>query len=313
MKKKALIIGISGQDGIYLSKILLSKNYNVYGITRGNKKNLIKSNLINKLKLFILKDLKEKNFLPVLRKYYDEIYFLGGQSNVKKSYYLQEETYKSQIEPVKIILEFIRKQKKKSKFLFAASSDMYGQKKTKKKVKEVDDKSPISPYAMSKLICFEIIKTYRNMFNLPVCSAILFNHESKYRNKDYVFPKILRMVERISKNKKLKIQLGNINIKRDWGWAPEYMYGCYKIINSKNIEDYNIATGSSTSLKNVISLAFKEKNLNYKNYLKIDKKFIRQFEISENYADISKIKKKLKWHPHIKYKQIINKLFEYGK
>ena len=113
MKKKALIIGIGGQDGIYLSKILLSKNYNVYGITRGNKKNLIKSNLINKLKLFILKDIKEKNFLPVLRKYYDEIYFLGGQSNVKKSYYLQEETYKSQIEPVKIILEFIRKQKKK--------------------------------------------------------------------------------------------------------------------------------------------------------------------------------------------------------
>ena len=136
MKKKALIIGISGQDGIYLSKILLSKNYNVYGITRGNKKNLIKSNLINKLKLFILKDIKEKNFLPVLRKYYDEIYFLGGQSNVKKSYYLQEETYKSQIEPVKIILEFIRKQKKKSKFLFAASSDMYGQKKTKKRLKK---------------------------------------------------------------------------------------------------------------------------------------------------------------------------------
>ena len=121
------------------------------------------------------------------------------------------------------------------------------------------------------------------------------------------------MVERISKNRKLKIKLGNINIKRDWGWAPEYMHGCYKIINSKNIEDYNIATGSSTSLKNIISLAFKEKNLNYKNYLKIDKKFIRPFEISENYADISKIKKKLKWYPHIKYKQIINKFFVYGK
>ena len=126
---------------------------------------------------------------------------------------------------------------------------MYGQKKTKKKFKEIDDKSPISPYAMSKLICFEIIKSYRNMFNLPVCSAILFNHESNYRNKDYVFPKILKMIERISKNRKLKIKLGNINIKRDWGWAPEYMHGCYKIINSKNIEDYNIATGSSTSLK----------------------------------------------------------------
>ena len=151
------------------------------------------------------------------------------------------------------------------------------------------------------------------MFNLPVCSVILFNHESHYRNKDYVFPKILKMVQRISKNRKLKIKLGNINIKRDWGWAPEYMYGCYKIINSKNIEDYNIATGSSTSLKNIISLAFKEKNLDYKDYLKIDKKFIRSFEISENYADISKIKKKLKWYPQIKYKKIINKLFAYGK
>ncbi len=313
MKKKALIIGISGQDGIYLSKILLSKKYNVYGITRGNTKNLIKSNLINKLKLFVLKDINDKNLLSVLKKFYHEIYFLGGQSNVKKSYNLQEETYNSQIEPVKIILEFIRKQKKKSKFLFAASSDMYGQKKTKKKIKEIDEKNPVSPYAMSKLICFEIIKSYRNMFNLPVCSVILFNHESHYRNKDYVFPKILKMVQRISKNRKLKIKLGNINIKRDWGWAPEYMYGCYKIINSKNIEDYNIATGSSTSLKNIISLAFKEKNLDYKDYLKIDKKFIRSFEISENYADISKIKKKLKWYPQIKYKKIINKLFAYGK
>jgi len=310
MKKKALIFGITGQDGAILSSILLKKNYEVHGVSRKNKYlNLLKLDIKKKIKLNIIKNSETNNILKILNKNFSEIYFLGGQSSVFNSFNDIRETYDSQIKPIKVILNFILKQKgKKTKFLYAASSEMFGQKKTKEKLKESSIKDPVSPYGLSKLISYEIIKQYRNTYKLPVCSAILFNHESNLRPKKYVLKKLILNVLAIKLKKKDKLNIGNINIKRDWGWSEDYMEACNLILRKNKIDDYIIATGKTVSLKKMIQLAFKKHNLNWKLYTKIDKNFYRKFDINENYADISKIKKVLKWKPKNYYKDIILKI-----
>ena len=309
MKKKALIFGITGQDGAILSKKLLEKNYEVHGLSRKkNYKNLSKLNIKKKINLYLLKNNKKK-FLSILEKNFDEIYFLGGQSSVINSFNLVEETYESQIFPVKTILDFIFSQKgKKSKFLFAASSEMFGQKKEGHRIKESDEKNPLSPYGLSKLIAYEIIKEFRITHKLPVCSAILFNHESSLRPKNYVLKKIILSVKQIKSKKIKKLNIGNINIKRDWGWSEDYMEACNLILSKNKIDDYIVATGKTTSLKNIIELIFKKNKMKWKGYTKIDKKFFRKFEVKENYANISKIKKSLGWTPKNFYYDIISKI-----
>ncbi len=310
MNKKALIIGISGQDGTHLASLLLEKNYIVHGICRSNLTFLKKKNLLKRVTIFKVKKINEKNLKIILNKNYNEIYFLGGQSNVFKSFSKTEETYDSQILPIVSIINFIKDQKKKSKFIFASSSEIFGHKKNKKKLKENDEKNPLSPYALSKLISFEIIKCYREMFKIPVCSAILFNHESEMRSKDYVIPKLANYINNKEYKNKNKLKFGNINIKRDWGWSLEFMEGCHKIINSKYISDYNIATGKTVSLKEMIRYSFRQKGLNFKKYVEYDKNFMRKYDIKANYADISKIKNNLNWKPKINYKKLINKLLK---
>jgi GDPmannose 4,6-dehydratase len=310
-KKKALIFGITGQDGSYLSSILLKKGYAIYGVRRKiNNKNLNKLNILNKIKFITIKNNNYKKLNFILNKNFDEIYFLGGQSSVVNSFKNEDDTYYSQIDPIKYILEYIKNQKlEKSKFLYAGSSEIFGNQK-KKKLNENSLKSPQSPYGLSKLISFEIIKSYREMFKIPVCTAILFNHESSLRNNNYVLKKISLRIKNINNEKKSKILLGNINIKRDWGWAPEYMEACYKILNSVKIDDYIIATGQTVSLKKIIKIIFKEKTLDWKKFIKISNKIKRKYEIYENYADIRKIKKNINWRPASNYLKVIHNLIK---
>jgi GDPmannose 4,6-dehydratase len=310
MKKKALIFGISGQDGAILSDRLLKHNYEVYGLSRKkNYKNLSKLNIKNKINLNLVKNNDEKNILKILNKNFDEIYFLGGQSSVVDSFNFVEETYESQIFAVKIILNYIFSQKvKKSKFLYAASSEMFGQKKKSVRIKEDDEKNPLSPYGLAKLIAYEIIKEFRITHKLPVCSAILFNHESSLRPKNYVLKKIILSVKQIKLKKIKKLNIGNINIKRDWGWSEDYMRACNLILSKNKIDDYIIATGKTTSLKKIIELVFKSNGMDWKKFTKLNKKFYRKFEIKENYANIYKIKKSIGWIPKNFYYDIISKI-----
>jgi len=254
MKKKALIFGITGQDGSYMAKLLIEQNYSVHGICRKkNHKNLKALNLLTKVNLYILPKLNELKIYQLLKKNFSEIYFLGGQSSVNDSFLKRVETYESQISPLKLILDYIVQQKGvKSKFLYAGSSEIYGNANHNKKLTEDDKKKPVSPYGLSKLIGYEIIKSYRTMFNIPVCTAILFNHESPLRPKKFVFKKIINSVEKVWKNNKARLRAGNIEVKRDWGWGPEYMTGCHKILNSKKIDDYIIKTGKTIALKKEI-------------------------------------------------------------
>ena len=309
-KKTALIFGITGQDGPYMSKILLEKKYIVHGVCRKkNYTNLHKLDLYKKVNLHLFPKIDKKKIFKLLNKNFDEIYFLGGQSSVIESFKNESETYESQIEPLKMILDFITFQKnKKTKLLYASSCEIFGAINKKNKIKEDSKKKPNSPYALSKLIGYEIIKSYRIMYKLPICSAILFNHESSLRTEKFVFKKIVDYLDKINKNKNKKLHLGNIEVKRDWGWAPDYMKACYKILNSKKIDDYIIATGKTTSLKNLVHLCFKHYNLNWKKYVIISKKNFRNFETKENYANIKKIEKNIKWKPTFYYQDVIKKL-----
>ena len=144
------------------------------------------------------------------------------------------------------------------------------------------------------------------MFSLPVCSVIFFNHESPLRSKGYVIKKIIDYI----KNKKIKkLKLGNIDVKRDWGWGPEFVEVCHKILTSKKIDDYVIATGKTLSLKKVIKEAFSLQNLNYKNFIILDKAKKRKFDINQNYSDIKKIRTKLNWRPKVNLNKIIYKMY----
>ena len=310
MKKKALIFGITEQDGSYMAKLLIEKNYSVYGICRKkNYKNLKALNLLTKVNLYILPRLNELKIYQLLKKNFNEIYFLGGQSSVNDSFLKRVETYESQISPLKVILDYIVQQKgAKSKFLYAGSSEIYGNANYNKKLTEDDKKKPVSPYGLSKLIGYEIIKSYRKMFNIPVCTAILFNHESPLRPEKFVFNKIINSVEKVRKNNKARLRMGNIEVKRDWGWGPEYMTGCHKILNSKKIDDYIIATGKTIALKKIIEECFKKYDLNWKKYTIIEKQKYRKFEIKENYSSIKKLKKNINWFPKNDYMSVIKKL-----
>jgi GDPmannose 4,6-dehydratase len=308
-KKTALIYGVTGQDGSYISKLLISKGYRVEGVSRGGEvDNLKKLKIFNKIKVNIIKNNNKNKLIKILKKNFNEIYFFSGNSSVIESYINLENSIDSHFEPIKIILNFINNQKiKKTKLLFAGSSEMFGD--CRGKIKENSLHNPKNPYGLSKSLTFSLIKFYREKFNLPVCTAIFFNHESSLRKEMYVIKKIIINLKRIQSNKIKYFYLGNINIKRDWGWAPEYVYGCYKMLQIKKLEDLIIATGKTVSLRKIINYIFNKHNLNWKKYVKISSKNLRKDEIMSSYADISKLKKILKWKPTSDYKKILNRMY----
>ena len=187
--------------------------------------------------------------------------------------------------------------------MFSSSSEIFGD-QNKQLLNENSKKKPQSPYALTKLIGYEIVKSYRSMFNLPVFSIIFFNHESILRGEKFIFKKISNYIKGGKYSK--KIELGNLNIKRDWGSSEEYMKITYKIMNSKIVNDYILATGQTTKLQNIIKLFFKKKDMNYLKYIKINKKFFRKFDIKENFADIKKLKRMINTFPKQNYKNLID-------
>ena len=245
-KKIAFIFGITGQDGSYLANLLINKNFKIFGFTRSKKKknlvNLEKLSILDKVSLFeyLKNDNKfiEKKILKIKP---SQIYILSGLSSVKKSFSSPIETYRSNIIVPFKILEICRKKKLDIKIYNSVSTDCFGNQKTI--LNERSNFYPVSPYAKSKSYVYWLIKYYRETFNVKCVSGIVSNHESILRNKNFVTKKIIEYIKNFDFKKKLI--MGNTNVYRDWGWAPDYVDAIYKINSSKKRSDYVVATGKS--------------------------------------------------------------------
>lgn len=317
--KKALITGITGQDGSYLAEFLLSKGYEVYGIIR-------RSSSFNTERIdHLYKDPHEKPNLKLL--YGDlndssslaeiihsvnpeEIYNLGAQSHVRVSFDIPE--YTSEITGIGTLrlLEAIRRTGCKTRFYQASSSEIYG------KVTEIPqtEKTPFyprSPYGCAKLYSYWITVNYRESYNLFACNGILFNHESPRRGETFVTRKITRAATRIKLGLQDKLYLGNLDAKRDWGFAGDYVEAMWMMLQADEPEDFVVATGETYSVREFLDKVFKALDLDWEKHVEIDPKYYRPAEVDLLLGDSSKIRKKLGWKPRMTFDGLVKMMVEH--
>ncbi|MFO8052477.1 MAG: GDP-mannose 4,6-dehydratase [Candidatus Omnitrophota bacterium] len=305
--KKALITGITGQDGSYLAELLLSKGYEVHGVIR--RASTFNTERIDhiyvdphnpKAKLFLhygdLSSFEQTSYI-INNVSPDEVYNLGAQSHVKVSFDMPEYTGNITGLGTTRILEAIRISRKKIKFYQASSSEMFGA--TPAPQNENTPFSPRSPYAAAKAYAHFMTVNYRQGYDIFASNGILFNHESARRGETFVTRKITRAVANILAKKQDKLYLGNLSSKRDWGYAPEYVEAMYEILQKGKADSYVIGTGQSHSVKDFLQEVFKYAGLDIKKHLKIDKRYFRPTDVKNLLADSKKAKKELKWKPKI--------------
>ena len=307
-KKSILIFGVTGQDGALLAKEYLNKNFKVFGVIttrRKNFSNLKKLKIIKKIKLFRCLDINKKRIKFLIKESRCSIvYLLSGISSVKKSQEYKYETILSSNLILIEILEFLRLNNLNNIKVFNASSgEIFGDNIGKNN--ENSKNNPLSYYGLAKTISLNIGRAYRKQFKLKIFNGILFNHESNLRPKTFVIKKIINGANMIFNKKIKRITLGNTNVYRDWGWAPEYVKIIYKIMNTPIPDDYIIATGKITKLDNVVKKVFNFYKLKKDKYLKKSKSLKRVLEPFKIQADIKKLKKKIKYEPQISINNII--------
>lgn len=336
MKKVALILGITGQDGSYLSEFLIKKGYHVHGIKRRTSTpntsridHIFDSiNFRNKNLIMHHGDLSDTGSLYRIINQInpDEIYNLAAQSHVKISFQIPEYTSDvNALGPLRL-LEIIRHYKtKKIKFYQASSSEMFGQTKPPQNEKTLFQ--PRSVYAISKVFAYHSVIHYREAYNLHACNGILFNHESPRRGVNFVTKKIVQGLVRIKQGKQKNLTLGNLYAKRDWGHAKDYVESMWKILQQKKPDDFVIATNTSHSVKDFINICAKKLNIKliWKNkglnelgidkannniIIKVDKKYFRETEVDDLIGDYSKAKKLLKWKPKYSFNKLVDDMIE---
>ncbi|MCK9555688.1 GDP-mannose 4,6-dehydratase [bacterium] len=311
--KKALITGVTGQDGSYLAEFLLSKGYEVHGIIRrastfntGRIDHIYKDAHNPKVKMFLYYgDLSNgeqiSNIIYNIEP--DEVYHLAAQSHVRVSFDLAEYTGDVTALGTTRILEAIRRSKKNIKFYQASSSEMFGAAKSPQS--ETTPFKPQSPYACAKLYAYWTAKNYCDGYNVFASNGILFNHESPRRGETFVTRKISRAVAAILAKKQDYLYLGNLDAKRDWGYAPEYVEAMYNILQLENPDDFVIGCGEAHSVKEFVQEAFSYVGLDWEKYVRIDSRYFRPTEVIELIADASKAKEKIKWNPKITFKDLV--------
>lgn len=305
-KKKALITGITGQDGSYLAEVLLEKGYDVYGLTRRTSTpnyDRIKD-IVDDITL-VQGDLLDQHSLTVAIKEIepDEVYNLAAQSFVPTSWNQPVLTGEFTALGVTRALEAVRLAKPDVKFYQASSSEMFGQ------VRETPQNEntpfyPRSPYGVAKVYGHWITVNYRESYDLFACSGILFNHESPRRGLEFVTRKITHAVAKIKQGKQDKLKLGNIEAKRDWGYAKEYVEAMWLMLQQESPDDFVIGTGETHSVKEFVEAAFSVVDLDWQKYVEIDQSFIRPAEVELLVADPSKAKEKLGWSYQTDYKKL---------
>jgi GDPmannose 4,6-dehydratase len=313
-RKKALITGITGQDGSYLTELLLAKDYEVYGIIR-------RASTFNTQRLdhvyqdpherrarlhLIFGDLTDTStvYNVLTQVMPDEVYNLGAQSHVKVSFDIPEYTGNSVGLGAVRVLEAIHRLGLKTKYYQASSSEMFG------KVQETPQTEttpfyPRSPYSVAKLYAHWMTVNYRESHGMYACSGILFNHESPRRGETFVTRKITRAVANIQAGLQSKLYMGNLDAKRDWGYAKEYVEAMWLMLQQDKPDDFVIATGKTHSVREFLEESFKHVGMDYKKYVEFDKRYLRPAEVDMLIGDASKAKKKLGWQPKTTFKELV--------
>ncbi len=317
--KKALITGITGQDGSYLAELLLSKGYEVHGIIRRSSTfntnridHIYQDPHIESAKMFLhYGDLMDSGSLnQIIREIMpDEIYNLAAQSHVKVSFNLPEYTGMVTGIGTASILEAIRTINPDMKFYQASTSEMFGSSPPPQ-----DENTyfhPRSPYAAAKLYSHWVTINYRESYNLFTVCGILFNHESPRRGERFVTRKITRAIANILAKKQKKLYLGNLKAKRDWGFAPEYVEAMWKMLQQEKPEDFVIGTGKNHSIQEFIEQAFSYAGLNWNDYVEIDEKYFRPAEVDDLRANTEKAIKVLKWESKIDFESLVKIMVDY--
>jgi GDPmannose 4,6-dehydratase len=312
MSKAALVTGITGQDGSYLTELLLSKKYEVHGIIRrsssfntGRLNDVYQDPHVDNRNLILhYGDLQDSSSLINLIRDIkpNEIYNLGAQSHVKVSFEIPEST--SNITGLGTIrlLDAIRTSGIETKFYQASSSELYGS--TPPPQNEQTPFHPRSPYGVAKIFSYWATVNYRESYGLHTSNGILFNHESPRRGETFVTRKITRAVARIAAGIDKELYLGNLDAVRDWGYAKEYVDAMWLMLQQSQGDDYVIATGESATVRDFANVAFTRANLDYEKYIKIDKRYLRPAEVDALVGDASKAKMKLNWEAKTKWKAL---------
>jgi GDPmannose 4,6-dehydratase len=311
--KKTLITGITGQDGSYLAELLLSKGYEVHGIIR--RSSTFNTGRIDHIyvdphdptaRLFLhYGDLSDSEQISsiVYNIKPDEIYHLGAQSHVRVSFDIPEYSGNVTALGTTRLLETIRRSGNKVRFYQASSSEMFGSSSPPQ-----NEKTPFlprSPYACAKVYSYWMTKNYRDGYNMFACNGILFNHESPRRGETFVTRKITRGIASILAKKEKYLYLGNLDAKRDWGYAPEYVDLMWQMLQNENPEDFVVGTGEAHPVREFVEEAFSYAGLNWNNHVKIDSRYFRPTETEELISDPTKAKEKLSWNPKIKFEDLI--------
>lgn len=309
-KKKALILGVTGQDGSHLAELLLEKGYEVHAMVRrsatGNTRNI--DHLINNKEIFEKTFFLHKGDLADVTSLYrivsqvrpEEIYNEADQDHVVWSFSIPDYSYDVTGAAVGRLLEVIRQVDPKIKFFQPSTSNMFG-KATQTPQTEQTPFNPQSPYACAKVLAYLLVKHYRTAYGIFASTAIFYNHESPRRTEEYVTRKITKAAARISLGLQDKLMLGDLESKIDWGYAKEYMEAAWNILQLAEADDFIISTGEVHSVGEFAEAAFKCVNLDYRDYVQTDKKFLRASNTSVLVGDISKAKKAFGYEPKVKF------------
>jgi GDPmannose 4,6-dehydratase len=316
--KRALITGITGQDGSYLAELLLQKGYEVHGIIRRASTfnteridHLYQDPHLSGVRLFLhYGDLSDSvNLVKLLYELKpDEIYHLAAQSHVRVSFDIPEYTADITAVGAIRILEAIRETGLRPRFYQASSSEMFGSSPPPQS--ETTPFHPRSPYAVSKVFAYWATVNYRESYNLFACNGILFNHESPRRGETFVTRKITRAVAHIKAGLQKKLYLGNLEAKRDWGYAPEYVEAMWMMLQQDRPDDYVIATGETHSVREFCAEAFAVADLDWRDYVEFDPRYLRPAEVDVLQGDASKARKILGWEPKVRFKDLVRIMVE---